>query len=239
MARSRPGSWPPRWTGSAGRNESFKPPLPARSGGSACRKSSPAAIFSARTRFPCACGAAGETRRETLLRKASESTAHVAGFGFHSEGTEGSVSLVGCCHRRWQNDPKESTETSGGRGQRPPRRLSGHKRKRHAVREASALWAVARSAKRPAGGPRNERWARPAPSATIERPGVCPKPRQGRGGKRQPCGLLPPKVAKRPVGVNRNERRTRPAAVATIEVADLRVLQTSPNGLFDSLTQAL
>ena len=40
-----------------------------------------------------------------------------------SEGTEGSVSLVGCCHRRWQSDPKESIETSGGRGQRPPRRL--------------------------------------------------------------------------------------------------------------------
>ena len=52
-------------------------------------------------------------------------------------------------------------------------------------------------------------------------------------------GHLPPTVAKRPEGVNRNERRTRPAAVATIEVADLRVLQTSPNGLFDSLTQAL
>ena len=52
----------------------------------ACRKSSPLAIFSANTRFPCACGAAGETCKETLLRKASESTAHVAGFGFHSEG---------------------------------------------------------------------------------------------------------------------------------------------------------
>ena len=36
-------------------------------------------------------------------------------------------------------------------------------------REAPARWAVARSAKRPEGGPRNERWARPAPSATIER----------------------------------------------------------------------
>ena len=52
-------------------------------------------------------------------------------------------------------------------------------------------------------------------------------------------GHLPPKVAKRPEGVNRNERRTRPAAVATIEVADLRVLQTSPNGLFDSLKRLL
>ena len=44
----------------------------------------------------------------------------------------------------------------------------------------------------------------------------------GDGGKRQPSGLLPPKVAKRPEGVNRNERRTRPAAAATIEVAGLR-----------------
>ena len=42
--------------------------------------------FSARTRFPCACGAAGETRRETLLRKASEPAAHVAGFGLYLEG---------------------------------------------------------------------------------------------------------------------------------------------------------
>src|SRR5699024_8793467 len=42
--------------------------------------------FSARTRFPCALGAAGETRRETLLRKASEPAAHAAGFGFQLEG---------------------------------------------------------------------------------------------------------------------------------------------------------
>ena len=34
---------------------------------------------------------------------------------------------------------------------------------------------------------------------------------EGTEGKRQPCGLLPPKVAKRPEGVNRNERRTRPS----------------------------
>ena len=44
-------------------------------------------------------------------------------YEFTLEGTEGSVSPVGCCHRRWQSDPKESTETSGGRGQRPSRRL--------------------------------------------------------------------------------------------------------------------
>ena len=39
------------------------------------------------------------------------------------EGTEGSVCPVGTCHRRWQSAPEESTETSGGRGQRSPRRL--------------------------------------------------------------------------------------------------------------------
>ena len=38
------------------------------------------------TRFPCAWGAAGETCRETLLRKASEPAAHVAGFGWQLEG---------------------------------------------------------------------------------------------------------------------------------------------------------
>ena len=53
---------------------------------SACRKSPPAAAFSDKTRFPCACGAAGETCKETLLRKASESTAHVAGFGIQLGG---------------------------------------------------------------------------------------------------------------------------------------------------------
>ena len=124
---------------------------------------------------------------------------------------------------------------------------------------------------------RNERWARSAPSAKIERPGKAGRYEftlEGTEGsvspvaRREACALwalgpkaqsdpkrgsetmsatvrearmieqpghLPPKVAKRPEGVNRNERRTRPAAVATIEVADLRVLQTSPNGLFDSL----
>ena len=37
---------------------------------------------------------------------------------------EGSVCPVGTCRRRWQSDPKVGSETSGGRGQRPPRRLS-------------------------------------------------------------------------------------------------------------------
>ena len=40
------------------------------------------------------------------------------------EGTEGSVCPVGTCHRRWQSAPKVGSETSGGRGQCPPRRLS-------------------------------------------------------------------------------------------------------------------
>ena len=45
------------------------------------RKSSPAAIFSDETVFPCAKGAAGENGKETLLRKASEADAHVVSFG--------------------------------------------------------------------------------------------------------------------------------------------------------------
>ena len=51
--------------------------------------------------------------------------------------------------------------------------------------------------KRSEGGERNERWARPAPSATIERPGVCPKPRQAR---REACALwaLGPKAQSDP-----------------------------------------
>ena len=52
----------------------------------ACRKRPPQAAFSDKTRFPCAFGAAGETCKETLLRKASESTAHVAGFGMQLGG---------------------------------------------------------------------------------------------------------------------------------------------------------
>ena len=86
--RDHRGAGPGRRAGRAlpGGMSHFEPPLPARSGGSACRKSSPAAILSARTRFPCACGAAGETCKETLLRKASESTAHVAGFGIQLGG---------------------------------------------------------------------------------------------------------------------------------------------------------
>ena len=56
---------------------------------------------------------------------------------------------------------------------------------------------AAKRTKRPASGERNERWARSAPSAKIERP--------GKAGRYE----------------------------FTLE--DLRVLQTSPNGLFDSL----
>ena len=92
--------------------------------------------------------------------------------------------------------------------------------------------------KRPGGGERNERRARPAPTATIERPGVCPKPRQAR---REASALWAvARSAKRPAGVSkykgcarparrtpifareRNERRARPAPAAKIEVADLR-----------------
>ncbi len=66
-------------------------------------------------------------RNERWARSASSAKIERPGkagrYEFTLEGTEGSASPVGCCHRRWQSDPKESTETSGGRGQRPPRRL--------------------------------------------------------------------------------------------------------------------
>ena len=86
-----------------------------KSGGhtpSACRKSSPAAIFSDRTRFPCAFSAAGETRRETLLRKASESTAHVAGFGIQLGGLRPSEPTGKFFDSLW---PSASARKPGGR----------------------------------------------------------------------------------------------------------------------------
>ena len=48
---------------------------------SACRKSSPLAIFSDKTGFHCTFGVAVKTCKETLLRKASDLTAHVAEVG--------------------------------------------------------------------------------------------------------------------------------------------------------------
>ena len=92
------------------------------------------AIFSTETGVTCACSAAGEPCKGTLLCKASEPTAHVAGFGLQSEGTEE------CARAAWQrnvvmlfrpkagiawpcgalgeaqSEPKESTETSHGHG---------------------------------------------------------------------------------------------------------------------------
>ena len=86
---------------------------------------------------------------------------------------------VPCGHlREAQSDPKVGSETSGGRVQRPPRRLSDREKPGdtnplwRGRREASAQWAVARSAKRPEGVNRNERWARPAPAAMIEVAGL-------------------------------------------------------------------
>ena len=62
------------------------------------------AIFSAETGFSCTFGAAGETCKETLLRKASEPTAHVAGFGMKvgglrpSDASQGLINkLTGAC----------------------------------------------------------------------------------------------------------------------------------------------
>ena len=44
------------------------------------------AIFSAETGFSCTFDAGGETCKEALVRKASEPTAHVAGFGLKVGG---------------------------------------------------------------------------------------------------------------------------------------------------------
>ncbi len=66
-------------------------------------------------------------RNERWARPAITATIERPGkagrYEFTLEGTEGSVCPVGTCHRRWQSAPEESTETSGGRGQRSPRRL--------------------------------------------------------------------------------------------------------------------
>ena len=80
---------------------------------------------------------------------------------------KGSASPVGCCHRRWQSlyvyllntraargqraerRYLRGSKTSGGRGQRPPRRLSDREKPGDTNslwggrREASAQWAVA------------------------------------------------------------------------------------------------
>ena len=73
-------------------------------------------------------------------------------------GAKGSASPVGCCHRRWQSDPKRGSETI-----------------RATVREARMIEQPGhlgpKGPKRPEGGERNERWAQPAPAAKIERPG--------------------------------------------------------------------
>ena len=64
----------------------------SRKGGAAvaaCRKSPPAASFSEYLHcFPLGSMSlpGGKQCKETLLRKASESAAHVAGFGLHLEG---------------------------------------------------------------------------------------------------------------------------------------------------------
>ncbi len=170
----------------------------------------------------------GESRVSCALRALATLTKNAAAEGFGAP--KGSVSPVGCCRQRRQSDPQADRETSGGRGQRPPRRLSGQKRKRYAEGKRQPCGLLPpKAAKRPAGGPRNERRARPAPSATIERAkteavsrreasalwavaakgGKATRRRAGR--KRVPSGHLPPKVAKRPEGVSKYKGCARPA----------------------------
>ena len=75
-------------------------------------------------------------------------------------------------------------------------------------------------AKRPEGGERNERWARPAPSAKIGDRESAPNPGR-RGGKRVPCGHLgrrpkatrsAPEGSVSPVGCCRQRRQSDPQA---------------------------
>ena len=91
---------------------------------SACRKSPPTAAFSAKClRNVCAQG------RKLPARPASE----------------GSVSPVGCCHRRWQSDPKVGSETSRGCGLHPLRRLSD----REKPGDTNPLWRTCGPSKPP------------------------------------------------------------------------------------------
>ena len=80
------------------------------------------------------------------------------------------------------------------------------------ARERNERWA--RTARRTPifARERNERWARTAPSATIERPGVCPKPRQGAKGSVCPVGTWA-KGPKRPAA-HRREASARWAVAA-------------------------
>ena len=58
----------------------------------------------------------------------------------------------------------------------------------------------------------------PAPFGRSQRSGKMLRNKAlGTRGKRQPYGLLSPKVAKQPAGGERKERRTRPAPAVTIE----------------------
>ena len=103
--------------------------------------------------------------------------------------------------------------------------------------------------KRPGGGERNERRARPAPTATIERPGVCPKPRQGAKGSVCPVGTWA-KGPKRPEGVSKYKGCARPAhrtpifakgrAARMIEQPGRKKRGSSQNqGFFNDLSAAL
>ena len=93
----------------------------------ACRKSPPAAAFCAKTRFPCAFGAAGETCKETWLGKASESTAHVSEAGRPLEAGNLSRASAGCLLQIEDLGKAPGIRNTLRRGRR----------------EASAQWAVA------------------------------------------------------------------------------------------------
>ena len=142
------GSYPEcHWFESSRRYQTQPPVRHASQGGFDCRKSPPAPGFSARSlRNVCAQG------RKLPARPAPE----------------GSASPVGCCRQRRQSDPKVGSETSGGRGQRPPRRLSD----REKPGDTNSLWSACGPSKPPQMG-----------SESPPAPGFCGngKPRKAHG----------------------------------------------------------
>ena len=133
-----------------------KPPPRARpfrrvAPGRSCPSVTPRARRAPRPLWNAACAPQARRKKHTIcinprfLRPPAARNACILCCGTGLGAPKGSACPVGTCHRRWQSDPKVGSETSGGRGQRPPRRLSDRESAPNpgrARREASAQWAV-------------------------------------------------------------------------------------------------
>ena len=128
----------------------------------ACRKSPPAAAFSDKTRFPCACGAAGETCKETLLRKAQtvekplvlERAAFLASFG-RSQRSRKMLrhKALGLCPKpRQARREARALWALGPKAQSDPKR--GSETMSATVREARMIEQPGRKKRGDAGGER-------------------------------------------------------------------------------------